>query len=81
MYGRRTYEMRNSQRWERGVYGMVSKINYKSVRLPSFLVMASSCVLGPWQCPQALFLAPVTFIYKLSLGTKPHCKGGDRFCA
>ena len=27
---------------------MVSKINYKSIRLP---VMASARELGPWQCP------------------------------
>ena len=36
IYGRRKYETRKSQRWERGVYGMVSKLNYKSIRLPLF---------------------------------------------
>ena len=40
-------ETRKSQRWERGVYGIqVSKINYKGIRLPLFLVMASACTLG-----------------------------------
>ena len=29
---------------------MVSKKKKKSIRLPSFLVMASACALGPWQC-------------------------------
>ena len=39
-------ETRKCQRWD--LYGIqVSKINYKSIRLPLVLVMASTCTLGP----------------------------------
>ena len=62
-------ETRKSQRWERGVYGIqVSKINYKSIRLPLVLVMASACTLGPWRCLPGPIFRPRNFNIKIGPG-------------
>ena len=62
--------MKITQRWERGVYGMVSKINYKSIQLPLFLVMANACALGPWRCLPGPIFCPRNFNIKIGPGDK-----------
>ena len=62
-------ETRKSQRWKRRVYGIqVSKINYKSIRYPLFLVMASACTLGTWQCLPGPIFCPRNFNIKIGPG-------------
>ena len=70
-------ETRKSQRWVRGVYEIqVSKINYKSIRLPLFLVMDSTCTLGPWQCLPGPIFRPRNFNVKMGPGDEANLEVG-----
>ena len=42
--------------------------NYKSILLPLFLVMASACTLGPWQCLPGPIFRPRNFNIKIGPG-------------
>ena len=58
---------------------MVSKINYKSIRLPLFLVMASACALGPWQCLPGPIFHPRNFNIKIGPGDEAKSRSAFQF--